>query len=97
MSTCSDAESIERLFRADSGRTLAALARMLPEIPPPSLPFMAAYGIQVRSLEVVESTLKQHGLAARRDGEHLVAAFPPELGHGAWLFSAVHAGGADPR
>ena len=72
----------------------AALERMLPEIPLPSLPFMAAYGINVRSIEVMETILKQNGLAARRKGEHLVAAFPPELGHGAWIFSGA---GADPR
>jgi len=72
----------------------AALAEMLPEIPLPALPFMAAYGIKVRSVESLESILKQNGLAARRQGEHLVAPFPPELGHGAWLFSAA---GADPR
>src|SRR5262249_52068360 len=73
----------------------AALAAMLPEIALPSLPFMAAYGILVRSIEVVESILRQNGLVARRQGEHLVAAFPPELGHGAWLFSAARSGDAD--
>jgi hypothetical protein len=75
----------------------ASLARMLPEIPPPPLPFMAAYGILVRSLELLESILKQNGLAARRQREHLIAAFPQELGHGAWLFSAARSGAADPR
>jgi hypothetical protein len=90
-----------RTIDLDRGRvelvTAAALARMLPEIPPPSLPFMAAYGIAVRSLQVVESILNQNALASRRAGEHLVAAFPPELGHGAWLFSAAGRAGADPR
>jgi hypothetical protein len=65
----------------------AALAQMLPEIPLPSLPFMAAYGISVSSLQAVEAILSQNDLPARRHGEQLVAAFPPELGHGAWLFS----------
>jgi len=75
----------------------AALAQMLPEIPPPSLPFMAAYGISVRSLQAVDSILKQNGLAARRQGEHLVAAFPQDLWRGAWLFSAASSAAADPR
>jgi hypothetical protein len=75
----------------------AGLARMLPEIPAPSLPFVAAYEILVRSIELVESILKQNALAARRQGEHLIAAFPPELGHGAWLFRAARSGGAGPR
>jgi hypothetical protein len=72
----------------------AALAQMLPEIPPPALPFIAAYGISVRSLHAVEWILNQNGLPVRTHGEHLVAAFPQALGHGAWLFSAA---GADPR
>ena len=66
----------------------AALSRMLPEIPPPSLPFMAAYRIAVRSIDTAESILVRNGLKVRRSGPLLVGSFPQELGCGAWLFSA---------
>jgi hypothetical protein len=75
----------------------AAFARMLPEIPAPSLPFIAAYGISVKSLDAVESILVRGGLAMRRLGQSLVAPFPEELGCGAWLFSSADDSNADRR
>lgn len=76
----------------DRGRleliSAAALSQMLPEIPLPPAPFMAAYRIAVRSIETTESILIRNGLKVRRSGPLLVGSFPEELGCGAWLFSA---------
>ena len=59
----------------------------VPEVEIPSLPFVGAYGIKVKSLPMVERLLMQAGLNARRRSQDLVAAFPEELGQGAWMFS----------
>ena len=61
-------------------------AELLPEVSVPSLPFMGAYGVAVPSLEKAEAVLRQGQIPARRMGRVLVAAFPEELGAGAWLF-----------
>jgi Glyoxalase-like domain len=75
----------------DRGRvhlvTAAAFARQLPEIPIPSVPFAGAYGIRVTSLTALDGLLKRAGLRTRRREHDLVAIFPAELGHGAWLFA----------
>jgi hypothetical protein len=63
-----------------------SFAHILPEIPIPSLPFMGAYGIKVRSLPIVEDLLRRAGVRARRNNDALVAVWPEELGQGAWLF-----------
>jgi len=77
-------------IQLDRGRvelvTAAAFAALLPEVAIPSLPFVGAYGVVVRSLEAVESLLQVNGMRARRAGECLVVTFPGELGKGAWLF-----------
>jgi hypothetical protein len=77
----------------DRGRlelmSAAALSDLLPELPLPSLPFIAAYCISVHSVEVTESLLVQNRLKVRRSGQELVAVFPRELGCGAWLFRAA--------
>jgi hypothetical protein len=65
-----------------------AFTHMLPEIPIPSLPFAGAYGIRVKSLAALHELLARAGVGTRRRGQDLVATFPEELGHGAWLFSA---------
>jgi hypothetical protein len=64
-----------------------AFARRLPEIPIASLPFVGAYGIKVTSLTALDDLLQRAGVATRRNGRELVAMFPEELGHGAWLFA----------
>lgn len=74
-----------------------AFAQWLPQVPIPSLPFIGAYGIAVASLDALQRILAQSGLAAHARGEKLIAPFPPELGCGAWLFSAAGEGGGDPR
>jgi Glyoxalase-like domain len=75
----------------DRGRidlvTREAFTAALPEIAIPSLPFIGAYGVTVRSLDAMEAALRNSGLSSRRAGDVLVAPFPEELGKGAWLFS----------
>jgi hypothetical protein len=63
-----------------------AFRRMLPEVPIPSLPFMGACEIRVRSLSVLAHVLKQGGIQMHRREETLVAEFPAPIGQGAWLF-----------
>jgi hypothetical protein len=63
-----------------------AFARLLPEVAIPSLPFIGAYRIRVRSLPVLADILQAAGVSTRRRADDLVAIFPMELGHGAWLF-----------
>ena len=78
-------------IRLDRGRvdlvTLEAFAAALPDITVPSLPFMGAYGVSVRSIDAAQSILDNSHIACRRAGDVLVAPFPDELGRGAWLFS----------
>jgi hypothetical protein len=62
-------------------------ARLLPEVPIPSLPFVGAYGISVKSLDLAADLLTGAGLIVRQRDRELIAIFPPELGHGAWLFT----------
>jgi hypothetical protein len=77
--------------------TASMFARMCPHIPIPSLPFIGAYGIEVGSLERAERSLRQGEIAMQRIGPSLVAAFPKELGRGAWIFSGPGAASTDPR
>jgi hypothetical protein len=95
------ASSLAQSFELDRGSvdlvTASTFAFMCPQIPIPSLPFIGAYGIEVGSLEVAELTLRQGGIAMQRLSQHLVAAFPEELGCGAWIFSCPDRASADPR
>jgi hypothetical protein len=63
-----------------------SFTHLFPEIPAPSLPFIGVYGIKVRSLRAVEELLQRTGIQTRRNDHALVAVWPEELGHGAWLF-----------
>jgi len=78
-------------IKLDRGRVdlLAAddFSRMLPEVPIPSLPFIGAYEIKVKSLTLASDLLMQAGLTLQQRDRNLIAVFPPELGHGAWLFT----------
>ena len=80
-----------RTIELDRGRvdlvTADGFAQMLPEIAIPSLPFTGAYGIRVASLAALGDMLRRAGLKTRPHRQGLVAAFPEELGHGAWLFT----------
>ena len=74
----------------DRGRveivTADAFARLLPEVAIPSLPFVGAYGVRVRSLAALAETLQRAALKTRRGERELIARFPDELGQGAWRF-----------
>jgi hypothetical protein len=61
--------------------------QVLPEIPIPSLPFMGAYALKVRSLPALRDVLKRAAVQFREQANELVAPFPQELGQGAWLFA----------
>jgi glyoxalase-like protein len=63
-----------------------SFARILPEVPIPSLPFIGAYGIKVRSLSATEDMLQRAGVGTRWSDDGLFAVWPEELGHGAWIF-----------
>jgi hypothetical protein len=95
------ASSLAQSFDLDRGSvdlvTAATFSLICPQIPIPSLPFIGAYGIEVGSLEVAERTLRQGEIAMQRIGANLVAAFPKELGCGAWIFSGPNGASADPR
>jgi hypothetical protein len=95
------ASSLAQSFDLDRGSvdlvTAATFAFMCPQIPIPSLPFIGAYGIEVGSLEVAERTLRQGEIAMQRVGKSLVAAFPKELGCGAWIINGPNGANADPR
>jgi hypothetical protein len=75
----------------DRGRvdlvSAAAFARLLPELPIPSLPFVGACGIEVESLATLQAALARGGLTARQTDHGLAVIFPHELGRGAWLFT----------
>jgi hypothetical protein len=64
-----------------------SFAALLPEIPIPSLPFMGAYALRVKSISAIEVLLREERLAARWVGAALAVPFPEELGAGAWLFA----------
>jgi hypothetical protein len=85
----------------DRGRiklvSAGTFSEALPQAPIPSLPFIGAYGISVASLAALEQTLVRAGLAPRRHGQCLMAAFPDALGCGAWLFSEASEGAANPQ
>jgi hypothetical protein len=77
-------------FRLDRGRvqivSAALLARLFPGLAIPDLPFMAAYGIAVTSLERVVACLQAGHVAFERQAGRVIAGFPDELGVGCWAF-----------
>src|SRR3984893_13166227 len=95
------ASSLAQSFDLDRGSvelvTASTFALICPQIPIPSLPFIGAYGIEVGSLESAEPILRQGGLSVHPRRRCLIAAFPQELGGGAWMFSDPNAASADPR
>jgi hypothetical protein len=58
----------------------------LPEVAFPTLPFMIGYALRVKSLAAAEAAVDGAGLEWRALEDGLVAAFPSELGEGAWFF-----------
>jgi Glyoxalase-like domain len=61
-------------------------AEKLPEVPVTSLPFMIGYALGVSSLATAEAAVARANLDWRAFDDGIVAAFPTELGEGAWFF-----------
>jgi len=78
-------------FHLDRGRVqlveAAPLARLFPNLEIPGLPFMAAYGIAVSSLEQVIACLQAGRVGFDRGADYLIALFPDDLGVGCWVFA----------
>ncbi|MGB6538059.1 MAG: VOC family protein [Xanthobacteraceae bacterium] len=58
----------------------------LPEVPITKLPFMAGYALRVQSLAMAETAVERAGLEWHTFEDGIAAAFPTELGQGAWFF-----------
>jgi hypothetical protein len=58
----------------------------LPEIAFSAPPFMVGYALQVESLAAAEQAVDNAGLEWHAFEDGIAAAFPAELGEGAWLF-----------
>ena len=58
----------------------------LPEVAVTSLPFMVGYAIKVRSLAAAEAAVDHADLEWHAFDNGIAAAFPTELGQGAWFF-----------
>jgi Glyoxalase-like domain len=63
----------------------ASLERLFPRLTIPDLPFMAAYGLAMSSLDHAVACLQAGGLAFDRRGGCVIAPFPDELGVGCWV------------
>jgi len=77
-------------FHLDRGRVqlvaAASLARLFPSLAIPDLPYMAAYGIAVTSLDQVMACLQAGHIAFEHQAGHVIAPFPDDLGVGCWVF-----------
>ena len=89
---CGDAD-FERsgaLIRLDRGGinlvSHELAAERLPELAFPTLPFMIGYALQVKSLATAEMTVEAANLEWHSIDDGIAAAFPVELGEGAWFF-----------
>jgi hypothetical protein len=83
------ANQFGRAITLDRGRVQLVGASILAEIvaiAAPRLPFIAAYGVAVTSLNVAEEKLRHGGIEIGRRGRAILAKFPEDLGIGAWLF-----------
>jgi hypothetical protein len=80
-----------RTIKLDRGSialmTAQTFSGLLPEVEIPTVPFMGAYALGVRSLDHAERVMRDGGLQPRAIGGALVVKFPPALGHGAWLLA----------
>jgi Glyoxalase-like domain len=85
-----DANKFGPAFHLDRGRVqlveAASLARLLPGLAIPDLPFMAAYAIAAASLEQAAACLQAGKVAFERQARHVIARFPDDLGVGCWVF-----------
>jgi Glyoxalase-like domain len=78
------------LLRLDRGGvylvTRDRATERLPEVPVTTLPFILGYALRVQSLAAAEAAVDQADLEWRAIDDGIVAAFPLELGDGAWFF-----------
>jgi hypothetical protein len=78
------------LIRLDRGGvylvTHDRVTERLPEVAIAELPFMAGYALCVQSLAAAEIAVERADLEWRAIDDGIVAAFPTELGEGAWFF-----------
>lgn len=78
------------LLRLDRGGVVLishdAAAEILPEVAIATLPFIAGYALKVQSLAATEAAVDCADLEWRAIADGVVAAFPAELGDGAWFF-----------
>ncbi len=78
------------LIRLDRGGvylvTHDRVTERLPEVAIARLPFMAGYALCVQSLAAAEAAVDRADLEWRAIDDGIVAAFPSELGEGAWFF-----------
>jgi Glyoxalase-like domain len=68
------------------------ITERLPEIAITRLPFMVGYALRVRSLAVAETVVDRANLEWHAFEDGIAAAFPIELGEGAWFFVERAAG-----
>jgi hypothetical protein len=68
------------------------ITERLPEVAITSLPFMAGYALRVQSLAIAERTVDRADLQWHAFEDGIAAAFPIDLGQGAWFF-VEHAAG----
>jgi hypothetical protein len=62
------------------------ITERVPEVPITKLPFMAGYALRVRSLAAAETAIDRADLEWHAFDDGITAAFPLELGEGAWFF-----------
>ncbi len=62
------------------------ITERVPEVPITGLPFIAGYALRVRSLADAEKAIDGADLEWHAFDEGITAAFPVELGQGAWFF-----------
>jgi hypothetical protein len=62
------------------------ITERVPEVAITKLPFMAGYAVRVRSLAEAEKAVDRADLAWHAFEDGITAAFPIELGEGAWFF-----------
>jgi hypothetical protein len=84
------------LLRLDRGGVYLVnydrITERLPEVAITRLPFMAGYALRVQSLSIAETVIDRADLEWHAFEDGIAAAFPIELGQGAWFF-VEHAAG----
>jgi hypothetical protein len=83
--------AVGKAVRLDRGGvqlvTAEALARVMPDIAIPSLPFIGLYAVAVRSIPSLCEALQRGGVSFTVQDGFVTARFPSALGIGAWVFA----------